>query len=59
VSSKGVGVIVRPDGSHQVTFDRHPLYLFIKDAATQGTPGVANGSGVSAFGGTFNLIPTP
>jgi predicted lipoprotein with Yx(FWY)xxD motif len=52
-------VIVRPDGSHQVTFAGHPLYLFIKDAAAQGTPGVANGSGVKAFGGTFNLIPTP
>jgi predicted lipoprotein with Yx(FWY)xxD motif len=59
LSSKGVGVIVRPDGSHQVTFDRHPLYLFIQDAATQGTPGVAHGSGVTAFGGTFHLIPTP
>jgi predicted lipoprotein with Yx(FWY)xxD motif len=56
------GIIVRPDGTHQVTFNGHPLYLFGKDAGLAGTPapvGVANGSGVNAFGGTFNLVPTP
>lgn len=52
-----VGIIVRPDGSHQVTYAGHPLYLFIRDAALPGTPGVAHGSGINAFGGTFNLIP--
>jgi predicted lipoprotein with Yx(FWY)xxD motif len=56
-SSTLVGIIVRSDGSHQVTYAGHPLYLFIRDAALPGTPGVAHGSGITAFGGTFNLIP--
>jgi predicted lipoprotein with Yx(FWY)xxD motif len=51
---RDLGIIVRPDGSHQVTAADHPLYLFIRDA---GTPGVANGAGHLAFGGTFNLVP--
>lgn len=51
-----LGIIVRPDGSHQVTYNGHPLYLFIKDAAT---PSSANGVGKgSQFGGTgFNTLP--
>jgi predicted lipoprotein with Yx(FWY)xxD motif len=51
-----VGIIVRPDGSHQVTYAGQPLYLFLRDAALPGTAGVAHGSGINAFGGTFNLI---
>jgi hypothetical protein len=53
----GAGVIQRPDGSLQVTFGGHPLYLFALDAALPGSPAVAHGSGIRAFGGTFNLIP--
>jgi predicted lipoprotein with Yx(FWY)xxD motif len=52
-----IGSIVRPDGSRQVTYAGHPLYLFIRDAALPGAPGVAHGSAITAFGGTFNLIP--
>src|SRR5262249_30563399 len=62
LSSNQAGIIVRRDGTHQVTVNGHPLYLFRKDAGLAGTPapvGVANGSGVNAFGGTFNLVPTP
>jgi predicted lipoprotein with Yx(FWY)xxD motif len=57
VSSSMVGSIQRPDGSSQVTFAGHPLYLFGPDAALPGSPIVAQGSGITAFGGTFNLIP--
>ena len=57
VTSTLIGTVERPDGSHQVSYAGHPLYLFIRDAALPGSPGVAHGSGVAAFGGTFNLIP--
>jgi len=52
-----LGTIVRPDGTHQVTFQGHPLYLFIRDARFPGTPAVANGAGITAFGGTFQTVP--
>lgn len=53
-----VGIIVRPDGSHQVTYAGHPLYLFRNDAVFPGTPVVAKGQGLGGgFGGTFSLIP--
>jgi predicted lipoprotein with Yx(FWY)xxD motif len=57
VTSTLIGTVERPDGTHQVSYAGHPLYLFIRDAALPGTPGVAHGSGIMAFGGTFNLIP--
>ena len=46
-----VGVVERPDGSYQVTYDGHPLYFF---AFNQ--PGGAQGQGVAAFGGKFWLV---
>jgi predicted lipoprotein with Yx(FWY)xxD motif len=57
VSGSLVGSIERPDGSRQVTFAGHPLYLFGPDAVLPGSPVVAQGAGITAFGGTFNLIP--
>ena len=59
VHTSMLGVARRSDGRRQVTYAGHPLYLFIRDAALPGTPGVgvAHGSGITAFGGTFNLIP--
>lgn len=51
-----VGIIVRPDRSHQVTAGGRPLYLFVADA---GSPGVANGNGKAVFGGTFATVPLP
>jgi predicted lipoprotein with Yx(FWY)xxD motif len=58
LNQHGLGIIVRSDGSHQVTWDGHPLYLFVEDAAT---PGTAHGQGLgSFFGGTgFYVVPLP
>lgn len=44
-----LGVVQRPDGSDQVTFDQEPLYTFAPD----GGPGTVTGNGLSdTFGGT-------
>ena len=52
-----LGVSVRPDGTHQVTFDGHPLYMFHQDATlpflTAAYPTSINGAGVQAFGGLW------
>ncbi len=55
-----LGIIVRPDGTHQVTFDGHPLYMFHQDAAlpllTPVYPTSINGAGVQAFGGVWQAV---
>jgi predicted lipoprotein with Yx(FWY)xxD motif len=42
-----VGTTTRSDGTSQVTYNGHPLYLFVGDHKA----GDTNGEGVSAFGG--------
>jgi predicted lipoprotein with Yx(FWY)xxD motif len=62
VDQHGLGIIVRPDGTHQVTYNGKPLYLFAGDAYIQGLPyGTAriDGDGVSTAWGTFHAIPMP
>jgi predicted lipoprotein with Yx(FWY)xxD motif len=47
-----VGMTTRSDGSKQVTYNGHPLYLFIKDKK----PGQTNGQGVVAFGAAWFVL---
>ncbi len=49
-----LGVVTRPDGSKQVTYDGFPLYAFANDKQ----PGDTNGQGIKAFGGMW-LAATP
>ena len=49
-----VGTIMRTDGKPQVTYNNHPVYLFVGD----GKAGDTKGQGVSAFGASwFALSP--
>jgi predicted lipoprotein with Yx(FWY)xxD motif len=47
-----VGTTKRSDGARQVTYNGHPLYLFIKDHK----PGDVTGQGVTAFGATWSAV---
>ena len=54
LSASKLGTITRSDGQRQVTYNGHPLYLFIKDH----NPGDTTGEGVVAFGaGWFAISP--
>ena len=49
-----LGVITRPEGGQQVTYNTWPLYYFVNDKG----PDQANGQGIVAFGGKW-LAATP
>jgi predicted lipoprotein with Yx(FWY)xxD motif len=61
VEQHALGVVVRPDGTRQVTYQGKPLYLFIKDAYIPGIIGTQsiNGAGAVTPWGVFNTIPLP
>jgi predicted lipoprotein with Yx(FWY)xxD motif len=46
LTASKLGTTTRSGGTRQVTYNGHPLYLFIKDQK----PGQTNGQGVTAFG---------
>jgi predicted lipoprotein with Yx(FWY)xxD motif len=55
LTTSKLGTITRSGGNHQVTYNGHPLYLFIKDQK----PGQTTGQGVTAFGAPwFALTPS-
>lgn len=63
INALGVGVIERHDGSNQVTYNGHPLYIYSQEQpAVDGmgnpilTGSVGNGNGIQAFGGTFSVV---
>jgi predicted lipoprotein with Yx(FWY)xxD motif len=49
VSASLIGTAARPEGTTQLTYNGHPLYLFAKDQKA----GETNGQGVSAFGAAW------
>ena len=59
VEQNALGITVRSDGSHQVTYDGQPLYVFNKDAYIAGIAGTQgiNGTGALTPWGVFNTIP--
>jgi predicted lipoprotein with Yx(FWY)xxD motif len=50
--SSDLGSITRSDGTKQVTYNGHPLYYFVGDAA----PGQAKGQGSDSFGAKWWLV---
>ena len=52
LTASKLGTITRSDGNHQVTYNGHPLYTFVKDTK----PGDTNGQGVTAFGATWFAV---
>jgi predicted lipoprotein with Yx(FWY)xxD motif len=61
VDEHALGVVVRPDGTRQVTYHGKPLYLFINDAYIPGVTGTQsiNGAGAVTPWGVFNTITMP
>ena len=61
MNQQKLGVVVRPDGTRQVTYNGKPLYLFIKDAYIPGIAGTQgiNGNGAVTPWGTFHTIALP
>ncbi|MDR3638277.1 MAG: hypothetical protein P4L84_31025 [Isosphaeraceae bacterium] len=59
VDQRALGIIVRPDGTHQVTYNKKPLYLFYEDAYIPGITGTKGiyGAGLTTPWGVFNPIP--
>jgi predicted lipoprotein with Yx(FWY)xxD motif len=51
-----IGTTVRADGTRQVTYNGHPLYMYSEEQSTGPTATAGNGQGVEIDGGTFDLV---
>ncbi len=47
-----VGTTTRSDGTEQVTYAGHPVYMFVQDTK----PGQTNGEGLTDFGGSWDAL---
>jgi len=57
VNGAEIGTTRRFDGTEQVTYNGHPLYMYSQEQFLPDLSGTAgNGDGVSAYGGTFNAL---
>jgi predicted lipoprotein with Yx(FWY)xxD motif len=52
LTASKLGTITRPGGRKQVSYNGHPLYLFIKDKK----PGQTTGQGLTAFGAAWFAV---
>jgi len=52
LTASKLGTITRSGGNQQVTYNGHPVYLFIKDKK----PGQTTGQGVTAFGAAWYAL---
>jgi predicted lipoprotein with Yx(FWY)xxD motif len=52
VNAKLLGVTMRTNGTHQVTYAGHPLYRFLNDEK----PGQTEGEGSKAFGARWYVL---
>jgi predicted lipoprotein with Yx(FWY)xxD motif len=64
IAASSIGTIRRPNGTYQVTYDHHPLYLYSRETffrshgpglRASGTAG--NGNALSSNGATFSDLP--